>query len=160
MSLLIAVHDLESGTSEQQAQAFDFVDGRLDNEVVNTLRRLADTSENELVANRASELLQSAETSRRWFARVETLFFGLSLGSVLVVAAIGLAITFGVMGVINMAHGELIMLGAYTTYFIQLLLPDAINYSLILAVPAAFIVSGTVGTVSYTHLTLPTILLV
>ena len=145
MGLSIAVHDLESGTSEQQAQAFDFVDGRLDNEVVNTLRRLADTSENELVANRASELLQSAETSRRWYARVETLFFGLSLGSVLVVAAIGLAITFGVMGVINMAHGELIMLGAYTTYFIQLLLPDAINYSLILAVPAAFMVSGTVG---------------
>jgi urea transport system permease protein len=53
----------------------------------------------------------------------ETLFFGLSLGSVLVLAAIGLAITFGVMGVINMAHGELIMIGAYTTYLVQLALP-------------------------------------
>ena len=46
-------------------------------------------------------------------------FFGFSLGSVLVLIAIGLAITFGVMGVINMAHGELMMLGAYTTYVVQ-----------------------------------------
>ena len=50
---------------------------------------------------------------------IQTLFFGLSLGSVLVLIAIGLAITFGVMGVINMAHGELMMLGAYTTYAVQ-----------------------------------------
>ncbi len=147
MGLLIAVHDLENGTSEQQSQAFDFVDGRLDNEVINTLRQLSDNSDDELVVSRASELLQAAEVNRLWYTRAETLFFGLSLGSVLVVAAIGLAITFGVMGVINMAHGELIMLGAYTTYFIQLLLPDAINYSLILAVPAAFFVSGAVGIV-------------
>ena len=60
---------------------------------------------------------------------VENLFFGLSLGSVLVLAAIGLAITFGVMGVINMAHGELIMIGAYTTYVMQLLMPDHIGAS-------------------------------
>ncbi len=57
--------------------------------------------------------------------RIETLFFGLSLGSVLVLAAIGLAITFGVMGVINMAHGELMMLGAYTTYVVQLAMPQS-----------------------------------
>ena len=53
------------------------------------------------------------------YAGIQTLFFGLSLGSVLVLSAIGLAITFGVMGVINMAHGELMMLGAYTTYVVQ-----------------------------------------
>ena len=147
MGLLIAVHDLEEGTVEQQSQAFDFVSGRLDIEVINTLRRLTSSSEDELVVSRASALLQKAEASKRWYTRAETLFFGLSLGSVLVVAAIGLAISFGVMGVINMAHGELIMLGAYTTYFIQLLLPDAINYSLILAVPIAFIVSGSVGVI-------------
>ena len=63
----------------------------------------------------------------------------------LVLAAIGLAITFGVMGVINMAHGELIMLGAYTTYIVQLLMPNHIDFSLFVAVPAAFIVSGLVG---------------
>ena len=55
----------------------------------------------------------------RFYSGIETLFFGLSLGSVLVLIAIGLAITFGVMGVINMAHGELMMLGAYTTYVVQ-----------------------------------------
>ena len=63
----------------------------------------------------------------------------------LVLAAIGLAITFGVMGVINMAHGELIMLGAYTTYLIQQAMPDMIGLSILLAIPAAFLVSGAVG---------------
>lgn len=60
-------------------------------------------------------------------------------------AAIGLAITFGVMGVINMAHGEMIMLGAYTTYVIQITFPSLIEYSLLMAIPAAFLVSGFVG---------------
>ena len=75
----------------------------------------------------------------------ETLFFGISLGSVLLLAAIGLAITFGVMGVINMAHGELIMLGAYTTWVVQQLMPNHIGWSLAVAVPLAFLVSGLVG---------------
>jgi len=75
----------------------------------------------------------------------ETIYFGVSLGSVLLLAAIGLAITFGVMGVINMAHGELIMIGAYTTYVIQLLMPNNIEYSLLIAVPTAFLVAGLVG---------------
>lgn len=73
------------------------------------------------------------------------LHFGLSQGSVLLLAAIGLAITFGVMKVINMAHGELIMIGAYTTYTIQQLMPNLIEYSVIIAIPAAFIISGLVG---------------
>ena len=73
------------------------------------------------------------------------MFFGVSLGSVLLLSAIGLAITFGVMGVINMAHGELMMIGAYTTYVMQLLLPNDIGIALILAIPAAFIVSGLFG---------------
>ena len=76
---------------------------------------------------------------------VETTFFGLSLGSVLVLSAIGLAITFGVMGVINMAHGELMMIGAYTTYVIQLLMPNHIDMSLLVAVPSAFLVAGLFG---------------
>jgi urea transport system permease protein len=76
---------------------------------------------------------------------VETLFFGLSLGSVLVLCAIGLAITFGVMGVINMAHGELMMLGAYTSYVMQLWMPGQIGAALLVSIPAAFLVSGAVG---------------
>ncbi|WP_426357187.1 urea ABC transporter permease subunit UrtB [Pseudocolwellia sp. HL-MZ19] len=79
------------------------------------------------------------------FEFAENLFFGISLGSVLLLAAIGLAITFGVMGVINMAHGEMMMLGAYTTYVIQQAFPQLIEYSLLMAVPAAFLVSGLVG---------------
>ena len=69
---------------------------------------------------------RSIDTAR-FYSGIETLFFGLSLGSVLVLVAIGLAITFGVMGVINMAHGELMMLGAYTTYVVQLLMPQHIG---------------------------------
>ena len=76
---------------------------------------------------------------------------GVSLGSVLMLAAIGLAITFGVMGVINMAHGEMVMLGAYTTYVMQAAfkqyLPAGIDYALLVAIPAAFLVSGLIGIV-------------
>lgn len=76
---------------------------------------------------------------------VQTISYGLSLGSVLILTAIGLAITFGVMGVINMAHGELMMIGAYTTYVVQLLMPNHITASLFVAPPAAFLVSACVG---------------
>ena len=77
------------------------------------------------------------------------LFQGLSLASVLLLAAIGLAITFGVMGVINMAHGEMVMLGAYTTYLVQEVFrtywPVGFDFSLAVAVPAAFVVAGAFG---------------
>ncbi|MGS0743758.1 urea ABC transporter permease subunit UrtB [Glaciimonas sp. GG7] len=77
------------------------------------------------------------------------LFYGISLGSVLLLAALGLAITFGLMGIINMAHGEMLMIGAYTTYVCQLLfrkfLPGALDAYLIVALPAAFIVTAAVG---------------
>lgn len=79
------------------------------------------------------------------FDNLQTLFFGLSLGSVLVLAAIGLAISFGVMGVINMAHGELIMLGAYTTWALQQLMPGSLTAALLLSIPAAFILTALVG---------------
>ena len=79
----------------------------------------------------------------------QNLWYGLSLGSVLLLAAIGLAITFGVMGVINMAHGEMVMLGAYTTFVVQELIranaPWLFDWSLAIALPAAFIVAGAVG---------------
>jgi urea transport system permease protein len=77
--------------------------------------------------------------------------YGISLGSILLLAAIGLAITFGVMGVINMAHGEMVMLGAYTTYVVQQAIgawaPELGDYSLAIAVPAAFLFTGLVGLV-------------
>jgi len=77
------------------------------------------------------------------------LFYGLSLGSILLLSALGLAITFGLMGVINMAHGEMLMLGAYTTYVVQgwlhSHLPQVWDAYLLLAIPAAFIVTGLIG---------------
>ncbi len=80
---------------------------------------------------------------------VGNLVYGISLGSVLLLAALGLAITFGLMGIINMAHGELLMIGAYTTYVVQMMFrsyfPGAIDAYLIVALPAAFIVAGAVG---------------
>jgi urea transport system permease protein len=80
----------------------------------------------------------------------QNVWYGISLGSVLLLAAIGLAITFGVMGVINMAHGEMVMLGAYTTFIVQQVIraqlpPDLFDWSLAIALPAAFLVAGAVG---------------
>jgi urea transport system permease protein len=93
----------------------------------------------------ASDALSTIDGWRSLYGAAQTLFFGLSLGSVLVLIAIGLAITFGVIGVINMAHGELMMLGAYTTYAVQLLMPNHIGLSILVAIPAAFLVSGLTG---------------
>lgn len=80
---------------------------------------------------------------------IANLFYGVSLGSVLLLTALGLAITFGLMGIINMAHGELLMIGAYTTYLCQGLfrhyLPGAADWYLLAALPAAFIVAFAVG---------------
>ncbi|MDD2870274.1 urea ABC transporter permease subunit UrtB [Neomegalonema sp.] len=79
----------------------------------------------------------------------QNVWSGISLGSVLLLAAIGLAITFGVMGVINMAHGEMVMIGAYVTFVVQNLVrthhPGLFDVSLAIAVPAAFLVTGLVG---------------
>ena len=105
----------------------------------------ADEAADEALRQAARTSLQAIESTVARYQLVETVFFGLSLGSILVLAAIGLSITFGVMGVINMAHGELIMLGAYTTYVVQQLMPEAIGASLLVAIPAAFLVSGLVG---------------
>jgi len=89
--------------------------------------------------------VKSIDLRRLIYSGVQTLFFGVSLGSVLVLSAIGLAITFGVMGVINMAHGELMMLGAYSTYLVQMAMPERIGTSIFVAIPVAFVVSALAG---------------
>jgi len=97
----------------------------------------------------AGEALEEIDASIARWTLVGNLFQGLSLGSVLLLAAIGLAITFGVMGVINMAHGEMVMLGAYTTFVVQEVFrehfPASFDYSLAVAIPAAFIIVGALG---------------
>jgi len=97
------------------------------------------------VRRAAAAAVETIDQWRTFYSGIETLFFGLSLGSVLVLIAIGLAITFGVMGVINMAHGELMMLGAYTTYAVQVAMPGHVGISILAAIPAAFIVAGLTG---------------
>jgi urea transport system permease protein len=101
------------------------------------------------VRTAASQALATIERRLAGWAVAGYIYQGLSLGSVLLLAAIGLAITFGVMGVINMAHGEMVMIGAYTTYLIQeslrLVLPGWVGATLILAIPLSFLVAGLVG---------------
>ena len=100
----------------------------------------------------AGEALAAIDSRLRWTGLAANLFQGISLGSVLLLAAIGLAITFGVMGVINMAHGEMIMLGAYVAFVVQQLfrafLPwGRIDAYLVVAVPVAFLFAGLCGVV-------------
>ncbi|GAB6997938.1 MAG: urea transport system permease protein [Bradyrhizobium sp.] len=101
------------------------------------------------VAKAAAGAVSSIQSNLAMWSMVQNAWYGLSLGSVLLLAAIGLAITFGVMGVINMAHGEMVMLGAYTTFVVQEVIrtryPALFDYSLLIAVPLAFLVAGFIG---------------
>ena len=104
-----------------------------------------------IVRQSAQAAVASIESKLALWRNLQNVWYGLSLGSVLLLAAIGLAITFGVMGVINMAHGEMVMLGAYTTFVVQEFArtkwPDIFDYSLFIAIPVAFVFTGLVGIV-------------
>ncbi len=148
----LATLQLKHPDSEIRRQSVTLLSGSLDPDVRNLLTELlqkdpsGNWNEPELdIREKITATLKQIEFWEDIYGGVETLFFGVSLGSVLLLAAIGLAVTFGVMGVINMAHGEMIMLGAYTTYVIQKALPNLLEYSLFISIPAAFLVAGTVG---------------
>jgi urea transport system permease protein len=152
MATTLSLQQLKAGDFDEKIEALTQLSGSLEptvkNEIISLLANLPKkelTAEQQILKDTLNSTLDEIETQASFYGALETVFFGLSLGSVLLLAAIGLAITFGVMGVINMAHGEMIMLGAYTTYVIQLAFPTMIEYSLLIAVPAAFIVSGSVG---------------
>jgi urea transport system permease protein len=93
--------------------------------------------------------LRQVESALAWGDKLGAIFSGISLGSILLLVALGLAITYGLMGVINMAHGELMMIGAYATYVVQGLfqkyLPGAFDWYLLAAVPVAFLASALMG---------------
>lgn len=141
----IALYDLQSEQRDVRVQAIDVLRGSLEREARNALTKVAESDDDPQVRLEARSALDAIQGRIDFFRGVETLFFGLSLGSILLLAAIGLAITFGVMGVINMAHGELIMIGAYTTWGVQVLFPELIEWSLLIAIPAAFVITGLVG---------------
>ncbi|MFK0688235.1 urea ABC transporter permease subunit UrtB [Mesorhizobium sp. IMUNJ 23033] len=101
------------------------------------------------VKDAATAEIGSINSSLALWDAGQNIWYGISLGSVLLLAAIGLAITFGVMGVINMAHGEMVMLGAYTTFVVQQVIrtsfPGLFDWSLVIALPLAFLVAALVG---------------
>ncbi|WP_431686183.1 urea ABC transporter permease subunit UrtB [Hahella sp. NBU794] len=141
-------------TTQSRVAAIEQLQGELYVEVRSLLRSFLNTNgqgeflePDPAVRQAAQEALDAIESLVAFNKGVENVYFGVSLGAVLLLAAVGLAITFGVMGVINMAHGEMIMLGAYTTYVIQQWMPNHIEHSLFVAIPAAFLVSGLAGVV-------------
>ncbi len=141
----VALMNLQSSEQQVRLDAIKILRGSLQQEVRTALLEIATNDSDEKVKQQAQFALDSIEDRIAAFRFAENVFFGLSLGSVLLLSAIGLAITFGVMGVINMAHGELMMIGAYVTWVVQQLFPNQIAYSLMIAIPAAFIVAGLVG---------------
>jgi urea transport system permease protein len=98
-----------------------------------------------------SHAITQVEGRLAWGERLGVLFTGISLGSILLLVALGLAITYGLMGVINMAHGELMMIGAYTTWGVQNLFrhfaPGLFDAYIVLAIPASFLVAAAVGAI-------------
>ena len=150
----LALATLDGSDSKARLEAITTLSHSVSQDARNRLALLVDKSPDgsfvegdEKVRRAAANAVASIDQWRSFYSGIETLFFGLSLGSVLVLIAIGLAITFGVMGVINMAHGELMMLGAYTTYAVQTAMPGHIGISILAAIPAAFVVAGLVGVV-------------
>src|SRR5690606_4458890 len=130
-----------------RANAIDILGGSLQPEARSALLTAVNEDPDKTVRTRARQALADIDSRIQLFRLSENIFFGLSLGSVLLLSVIGLGITVGVMGVINMAHGELMMIGAYTTWVIQQAFPNHLGYSLLMAVPAAFLVAGTVGVI-------------
>jgi urea transport system permease protein len=144
-----AVMMLKSDVSaEDKKAAIDTIAARGDRNALTILTTAMETAPDDLKPAIQSDIDGIKRNLAVWDV-VQNVWYGLSLGSVLLLAAIGLAITFGVMGVINMAHGEMVMIGAYTTYVVQEYItanfPEMANYSLAFAVPAAFVFTGFVG---------------
>jgi urea transport system permease protein len=132
----------------QKIEAIAAVRNRGDRDALAVLQIAASSPDAEVKAAATAAAASVRQTLATWQA-AQNVWYGISLGSVLLLAAIGLAITFGTMGVINMAHGEMVMLGAYTTFVVQEIIrtsaPHLFDVSLLIALPLAFAVSGVVG---------------
>ena len=135
-------------TDLEKLEAIAVIKARGDQEALALLTGLG-SDQPPIIARTATGAISSIQSTLAVWSAVQNAWYGLSLGSVLLLAAIGLAITFGVMGVINMAHGEMVMIGAYATFVVQEVIrtrsPDLFDYSLFIAVPLAFVVAGGIG---------------
>ena len=138
----------DSASDADKLAAVDVISDRGDQDALGMLSSLPANTSAPVAKAAAAGIVAIQKKLVLWEA-VQNAWYGISLGSVLLLAAIGLAITFGVMGVINMAHGEMVMLGAYVTYVVQELIrnyhPAMFDYSLAIALPLAFVFSGIVG---------------
>ncbi len=138
----------DDATEVQKLDAVAVIRDRGDQEAIALLSGLpANTPP--AVQKLAQDAIAGIQNRLVFWEALQNAWYGLSLGSVLLLAAIGLAITFGVMGVINMAHGEMVMIGAYVTFVVQELIrvhnPALFDYSLAIAIPLAFLVAGAIG---------------
>ena len=158
LELIAATLELKGGTKESRIAAIRRLGDSNSPNTKTLLMALLEKDKEGNFAETDDDVRAAAQASLRavdgklvWGEMGGLLFAGVSLGSILLLAALGLAITYGLMGVINMAHGELIMIGAYTTYVVQNLFrahaPQAFDWYLVCALPAAFAVSALVGMV-------------
>lgn len=156
LALALAQVDLASSNQRLRLAALAAIEDSADASFKSDLERLLAKDENgklresdPVVRKAANAALSKIETRAMIYGFIGNLFYGLSLGSVLLLASLGLAITFGLMRVINMAHGELLMIGAYATFVVQRLFqqyaPEHADWYLVFAVPVAFTVSAAVG---------------
>ena len=137
----------DAGVEEKRA-AIAVVAARGGRDAINTLTAALSNAPDELKPPIQAAIDSLNNTQAAW-SIAQNVWYGISLGSVLLLAAIGLAITFGVMGVINMAHGEMVMLGAYTTFTVQEIIrqnfPGLFDWSLAIALPLAFLITALIG---------------
>jgi urea transport system permease protein len=153
MQQSLAAARLVSGSKHERLAAIRALSTTTDPQIRNLLEEFRASPGADPELRKAADAALASVGNRLWLVGLAAnLFQGISLGSVLLLAAIGLAITFGVMGVINMAHGEMIMLGAYTAFVCQQLfrsfLPAGwIDAYLLVSVPVAFLFAGVVGVV-------------
>ncbi|MFO7177241.1 MAG: urea ABC transporter permease subunit UrtB [Pseudomonadota bacterium] len=156
LALALAPVDLESTDTARRLRALAAIKAAADPAFRTSVQRLLEKDErgeyrerNAEVRRAASSALSAIELHALWFGLLGHLFYGVSLGSVLLLAALGLAITFGLMRVINMAHGELLLVGAYSTFVVQQLfqkhLPAYADYYLLFAIPVGFLAAMAMG---------------
>jgi urea transport system permease protein len=156
LTLAVARLDLASPSADARVAALGVIKRLGNDEFLSEAQRLVSKNDQGAFAEPDARVRQAAQAvvdsilgQQRLVSVVGSLLHGLSLASVLLFAALGLAVTFGLLGVINMAHGEMLMLGAYSTYavqtFFQAHMPGAFRWYLIAAIPVAFLVTLLVG---------------
>ncbi len=153
----MAISQLSIGDEKQRVVAADKLGelrsiGALDRlkRIISEQEKLAEAERNNDLISEATKAVKTIEGYKGWVDRGETLFRGINYGAVLLIVSLGLAITFGLMGVINMAHGEMIAIGGYSAYLMQkwmtgLYGDEALQWYFILAIPFAFLTAATVG---------------